>query len=84
MRKNGLSDAIMAVLSISDEPVTAYEVFVMLPDLKVAIYPAQVRNHLKKMHRRGKVDRVAVQEKHGRNFVRYRYFQTHGGATIDK
>lgn len=80
MRKNGLSDAIMAVLSVSDEPVTAYEVFDMLPDLKVTVYPAQVRNHLKKMHRRGKVDRVAVHEKHGRNFVRYRYFSNSRGG----
>lgn len=74
MRKNGLSDAIMAVLSVSDEPMTAYEVFEFLPDLKVAVYPAQVICLLKTMVRRGKIGSVSVHEKHGRNFVRYRYF----------
>ena len=73
MRKIGLSDAIMAVLSISDEPVTAYEVFELLPDVGV-VYPCNVQNMLKTLARRGKIGRVAVKEKRGRHFVRFRYF----------
>ncbi|GHA66090.1 hypothetical protein GCM10009007_03170 [Formosimonas limnophila] len=74
MPKTGLSDAIKSVLLISDKPVTVYEVFELMPSLKVPVYPAQVRNQLKKMYKRGKVQRVMVNEKHGRHFVRYRYF----------
>ena len=73
MRKSGLSDAIMAVLSVSDEPMTAYEVFELLPDVGV-VYPSNVQNILKKYAMRGKIMRVAVNEKRGRHFVRFRYF----------
>lgn len=73
MRKIGLSDAIMAVLSISDEPMTAYEVFELLPDVGV-VYPSGVQNILKTLARRGKIKRIAVNEKHGRHFFRFRYF----------
>ena len=73
MRKNGLSDAIMAVLSVSDEPVTAYEVFELLPDVGV-VYPSCVQNILKTLARRGTIERIAVSEKRGRHFVRFRYF----------
>lgn len=68
-----LTKAIMCVLMACDEPLTSYEVFEILPDIGRAIYPSQVRYTLMVLSKRGKIERISVNEKHGRNWVKSRY-----------
>ena len=80
-----LTKAIMCVLMACDEPLTSYEVFELLPDIGRTIYPNQVKSQLKTLATRNKVMRIEVNEKHGRNIVKNRYFfKTRGGTNIAK
>ena len=80
-----LTGAILSVLAVSDKPMTSYEVFELLPDIGRTIYPNQVKSQLKTLATRNKVMRIEVNEKHGRNIVKSRYFfKTYGGTNIAK
>ena len=81
-----LTDAIMDVLRVYDEPMTSHEVFERLPDIGRVVHGDIIKTTIKMMARRGKVERIVVNEKIGRVWVknRYKFIQTHGGTNIVK
>ncbi len=68
-----LTQAILCVLLACDKPMTSYEVYQALPEVNRMVHSSDVKCLLKSMARRGKVRRIAVNEKHGQNWVKSRY-----------